>query len=313
MVHVRIVVPGERSAQVLELLEGTPSATNLIFFAEAARKPPGDVILVDVARADVSLIVADLQESNIASEGSIAINEIDAEISAFSDTARAAASGSRGNSVLWEDVESKASDDVELSFMYLAFMTLACLIASVGLLLDSPILIVGAMIVGPDFGPIAGLSVGIAERHGDLAKRSLLALLIGFPVAIAITFGFVELVRLLDLTPDGYATGFHPFTRFIAHPDWFSLIVAVFAGVAGVLSLTSLKSGALVGVLVSVTTIPAAAYLAVAAAFRDGGEAMGALAQLGANLGGIFVAGAITLWIQRLLYERRRARHLAVR
>src|SRR5262249_32238863 len=133
----------------------------------------------------------------------------------------------------------------------------------------------------------------------------------GFPVAIALTYGFVELSRALDLPPDGYRTGFHPFTRFIAHPDGFSLVVAVLAGIAGILSLTSLKSGALVGVLVSVTTIPAGAYLAVAPASPDGGAAGGALAQLAANLGGIFVAGVVTLLIQRRLYERRRERHLA--
>ena len=70
-------------------------------------------------------------------------------------------------------------------------MVLACLIASVGIILDSPILIIGAMVVGPEFGPIAGLCVALVQRKPDLVKRSLLPLAVGFPVGIAAAFGFV--------------------------------------------------------------------------------------------------------------------------
>jgi hypothetical protein len=77
-----------------------------------------------------------------------------------------------------------------------------------------------------------------------------------------------------------------------------------------VLPLTSTKSGALIGVLVSVTTIPATANIGVAAAYGDAGEASGAAAQLAINLGAIVLAGMLTLYLQRLLYVRRRAQHL---
>jgi uncharacterized membrane protein len=86
--------------------------------------------------------------------------------------------------------------------------------------------------------------------------------------------------------------------------------VAYFAGVAGVLSLTAAKSGALIGVLISVTTIPAAANIGVAAALGDGEEWLGAMLQLSLNLTAIVLAGIATLYIQRRLYIRRRRRHL---
>ena len=76
----------------------------------------------------------------------------------------------------------------------------------------------------------------------------------------------------------------HPLTDFISNPDAFSFIVAFVAGIAGVLSLTSAKSGALIGVLVSVTTIPAAANIGVAAAFGEWAEWRGAMLQLAVNL-----------------------------
>jgi uncharacterized hydrophobic protein (TIGR00271 family) len=138
-----------------------------------------------------------------------------------------------------------------------------------------------------------------------LARRSARALLVGFPVGITAAYLFALLVRAFDITPEGFKTDVHPLTRFISHPDEFSVIVAVFAGMAGVLSLTSTKSGALIGVLVSVTTIPAAANIGVAAAFQDWSEWRGAILQLAANLAGILVAGVVTLWAQQRLLRRR--------
>src|SRR3712207_9582709 len=93
MVHFRIVVPHRTSEQVMDLLKATPSVCNLIFLPGAAHKPEGDVILCDVAREDASVVVSDLRELEIDREGSIAIEEIDAEMSAAADRAEKAAAG----------------------------------------------------------------------------------------------------------------------------------------------------------------------------------------------------------------------------
>jgi uncharacterized hydrophobic protein (TIGR00271 family) len=310
VVHLRIVVPSHNAEHALDLLRETPSVVNLIYLERAAQKPEGDVILCDVAREDASLIISDLREFEIHHEGSIAIEEIDSHISDVAKYAEEAAAGSPGDAVVWEQVETRTSENTEFSFNFLAFMILAGLIASVGVLLDSPILIIGAMVVGPEFGPIAGFCVAIVQRRLDVAKRSMLALAIGFPAAITAAFLFTLLVRAVDLTPEGFSSSEHPLTQFISHPDAFSLIVAVFAGTAGVLSLTSTKSGALIGVLISVTTIPAAANIGVAAAFADWSEWRGAMAQLAVNLTGIVLAGVATLYLQRRIYLRRRIAHL---
>ena len=123
--------------------------------------------------------LSDLRELDVDTEGSIAIEHIDSAISSFAEAAERAASGHPGDAVIWEEVESRTSENIELNGVFLAFMALACLIASVGIFLDSPILIVGAMIVGPEFGPIAGLCVALVQRRPDVARRSLRALAIG--------------------------------------------------------------------------------------------------------------------------------------
>ncbi len=114
----------------------------------------------------------------------------------------------------------------------------------------------------------------------------------------------------LDVFPDDFTQAGHPFTEFISNPDFLSFFVAFVAGSAGMLSLTSAKSGALVGVLISVTTIPAASNIAVAAAYGDWSDALGAALQLGLNLSGIVLAGVLTLFVQRRWYVSRRRKHL---
>jgi uncharacterized hydrophobic protein (TIGR00271 family) len=311
MVHLRIAVPAERSDKVVGLLEASPSVSSLARIDGASRKPRGDLVLCDVAREEASVVIDDLRELGVPRDGSISIEEIDSQLSAAAERAERAAPGSPGDAVVWEEVEARTSENVELNANFLAFITLACLIASVGVMLGQPILIVGAMVVGPEFGPLAGLCVALVQRRHDLGLRSLTALVVGFPVGITAAFLFAIFANWTDLVADGFTVGDRPLTAFISEPSAFSFIVALFAGVAGVLSLTSAKSGALIGVLISVTTIPAAAAIGVAAAFGDWPDWRGAIAQLAINLSAIVLAGVATLLVQRLVYERRRRRHLA--
>jgi uncharacterized hydrophobic protein (TIGR00271 family) len=307
MLHLRIVLPNHQAEHVLDLLNALPSVVNVIYLPRAAHKPEGDVILCDVAREDASVILSDLRELDIHREGSIAIEAIDTAISESAERAVEAASGAPSDAVVWEEVEGRTSENTELSFSFVAFMTIATLIGAVGIILDQPVLIVGAMIVGPEFGPLAGLMVATVQLRRHLARRSLAALAVGFPIAIAVTAIVTLLIKWTGLGPDTIED--RSFTDFISHPDFFSFMVAYLAGIAGVLSLTSAKSGALIGVLVSVVTIPAAANVGVAAAYADWNEFSGALAQLAINLPTIVLAGVTTLYIQRRVYVARRRRH----
>jgi uncharacterized hydrophobic protein (TIGR00271 family) len=310
VVHLRIVVPSDRSDQVLGLLEAAPSACNLVYLAGVARQPRGDVVLCDVTREDASVVIGDLKELGIARDGSISLVQIDSQLSRAADRAEHATPGAPANAVVWEEVEARTSENIELGGNFLAFMVLACLIASVGIFLGSPILIVGAMVVGPEFGPLAGFCVAVVERRPRFALRSLSALAVGFPLGITAAFLFTLISKATGLIDSDFSASIHPLTQFISKPDDFSFIVACFAGAAGMLSLTAAKSGALIGVLISVTTIPAAANVGVAAAVADWSEWRGAMAQLAVNLTAIVLAGVTTLFIQRRLYERRRMRHL---
>jgi len=308
MVHLRVVAPGDLADQVLDLFCASPQVTNVARFRDTAHKPRGDLILCDIAREEASVIIGDLKELRIHERGSIAIEHIDSSISTVAIAAEKAAHGLPSDAVVWEEVEARTSEQTELSVTFLAFMIAAMQIAAVGIVLDEPILIVGAMVVGPEFGPLAALCVALIRRQRRLAKRSLAALAIGFPVGTAGALLSSLLLIAIGAFPDDYGT--HQFTDFISNPDFLSFFVAVVAGVAGMLSLTTAKSGALIGVLVSVTTIPAASNVGVAAAYGEWHAALGAAEQLVINLGGIVVAGVVTLYIQNREYLTRRREHL---
>lgn len=310
MVHLRILASPAKAESSLALLESNASVSNIVLLAGAARQPAGDVILCDVAREDASVVIADLRDLGVDRDGAISLDSIDMHLSVASDRAVVAAKGAPSDSVVWEEVEERTSESATLSFSFLAFMVLAALIASVGIYLDSSILIVGAMVVGPEFGPIAGFCVALVQPPRSLALRSFLALAIGFPLAIgAVTVASLTFMAT-GVTPAEFSLEDHSLARVIASPDFFALFVALCAGAAGMLSLSTAKSGALIGVLISVTTIPAAANVGIGAAYGDGPAFRGSLGQLAINLAGILVAGTLTLAMQRALYEHRRRRHL---
>ena len=173
-------------------------------------------------------------------------------------------------------------------------MVLATLLAAIGVVTDSQITIVGAMVVGPEFGPLAGLAIALVRRRPAIARRSAVALLVGFVAAIVVVALFTLLGRGTGLVSPADIAGPRQ-TDFIYHPGWFSLITALVAGTAGMLSLSSSKSAVLVGVFISVTTIPAAGNAAVAGVLGNWHETWQSLAQLGINLVGITAAA----------YERR--------
>ncbi|UJA20691.1 DUF389 domain-containing protein [Thermoleophilia bacterium SCSIO 60948] len=309
MIHLRIVCPRELSEQAQEILSGSDSACNLVVAEGAARRPEGDLILCDVAREDASVLIGELRELGIGEDGSIALDDMTAQISRGAIEAEKAARGMPSDAIVWEEIESHTSEEVELSATFLAFMVIAISIAAVGIITDQIVLIIGAMVVGPEFGPLAALAVAVVERRGDLARKSTLALLVGFPLGIAVAVAGTLVLDAVGLIPANFESSTQEQTGFIAHPDAFSVVVASLAGMAGVLSLTSAKSGALVGVLISVTTIPAAGGIGVALALGEAGELAGSAAQLGINLGAILATSIIVLTVERINYERRRRRH----
>jgi uncharacterized hydrophobic protein (TIGR00271 family) len=307
MVHLRIVAPAASVEEVLERLSADPTIVNVVRVAGASVAPEGDLILCDVAREQASVLVEDLGAMGLRTHGSISVDNVDTVLSKAALAAEKRAPGAPADAVVWEDVESRTFETASLSGVFCLFMVLAALIAAVGLFYDSPILVVGAMVVGPEFGPVAGFCVAAVNGSRALAIRSFVALVVGFPLAIVVTALATLLFEAMGVIPHSFDAGRHALSDSIAQPDFFAFFVAFCAGIAGMVSLSTAKSGALIGVLISVTTIPAAANASVTAALGDWHDTWGSLGQLGVNLVALITAGMLTLWIQRRGVHRRRA------
>ncbi len=291
---------------MLALLDRAPDVTNVWHLAGAASKPHGDLVSCDVAKEEGSSIVAELRALGLEQRGSIAVESVDASISDAAVRAELAAPGSPADAIVWEEVEGRVEESATLSASFLVLMTIATMIAAIGIITDSIVLIIGAMVVGPEYGPLAGICVALVEGRPRLAARSLRALAAGFPTAI-VGSGLLTLVLIeTGIAPETLSSLDRELTLFISHPNWASAIVAVLAGAVGMLALTGAKSGVLVGVLISVTTIPAAANVGVAAVYGTWSEAGGAAAQLAINVTAIVVTGLAVLSIARAAQRRRR-------
>ncbi|GAA3771823.1 DUF389 domain-containing protein [Streptomyces phyllanthi] len=308
MLHLRLITPPDKTDEVVRLVERTVGTTHLVVLPGSARNPVGDVVMCDVAREAGDELIGALRALDLDTRGSIAVENIDLSLSDRAQRAKDEAPGEGADAVLWEHLADATHEESTLSVTYLAFITLATMIAACGVVLDNAILIVGAMAVGPEFGPLAGFSTALVQRHPRLALRSLTALLVGFAVAMAVTVGFSLFMDWLGLFTKEQLEADRPSTAFVYAPDAFSFVVAVLAGIAGTLSLTSAKSGLLVGVAISVTTVPAAANAAVALSYGDTEQTWGSTEQLLLNLLGIVLAGTLTLLTQKWLWASQRER-----
>ncbi|MGW0603047.1 DUF389 domain-containing protein [Streptomyces sp. NPDC002644] len=309
MLHLRLITPCGRTDEVVGLLRKTVGCTHLVVVPGAAREPAGDLLTVDVAREAADEVIGELRRMGLDKEGSISADNLDLSLSAHADRAEREAPGEGADAVVWDQLVEATHEESSFSWTYVAFLTLATMIAACGVVLDNAVLIVGAMAVGPEFGPLAGFCTALVRPAPRLAVRSLVALLGGFAVAMALTALFSLFMTSVGLFSAEQLDADRPNTGFIYDPDLFSFVVALLAGCAGMLSLTSAKSGALVGVAISVTTVPAAANAAVAFDYGDYGQGWGSSLQLMVNLAGIVLAGTLTLLVQKWSWSRKLRRH----
>ena len=204
--------------------------------------------------------------------------------------------------LVWEDVLGMASRNARPIARYLAFMVVAGVVGSYGVIDTNVILIVGAMAISPDLLPITAVGVGLVDRRLRLAARALVTLLIGMTLAAAAACLSASLQDVFGLIPAGFDIH-STVLGTLATVSNETIVVALAAGIAGMLALET-RASAGVGVAVSVTTIPAAAYLGVAAGLGEADQARGALAVLAANVAMLVVGASGTLALQRLLARR---------
>jgi uncharacterized hydrophobic protein (TIGR00271 family) len=305
MLHVRAVSPAALTEQLAGRLSVAPGVHNLVVRAGAARRPDGDAVEFDVRDGAANPVFSALRELGLDRAGVICVERVDAALTRPPVPAGDHGALRQETAPVWEMVEATIRQGEAYAPSFYALLAVAGLIGAVGLLTNSEILIVGAMVVGPEYNAIVGVALGISRRVRAEVRDGLLALCWGFLAAIVVTLLFGLSARASGKTPDAFLRGVRPVADLINTPNVFSVIVAVLAGIVGVVSLTEARANALIGVFISVTTIPAAASLGVSIAYSSWDEAWGSLLQLLLNVVLLVIVGAAGLSAQRAIWHRR--------
>jgi len=304
VIHIRTVSPSDVTPRLVESLGSNAGVVNLVVLEGVAHNPDGDSLQFDVITAEANPVLEELRRFELDRRGSIVIENIDTSISELAAQAERREPSRANFSPIWEEAEARIRERGTYQPSWFVLLAIAGIIGAVGILTNSQILVVGAMVVGPEYGAMIGVALGIDQRDAVPIRRGLNALLFGFALAIAVTLVFSLVIRAFDLQPREFELGIRPVSDLIDSPNAFSIIVAVLAGIVGVVSLTEARASTLIGVFVSVTTIPAAADVGLSIAFGEWSEAGGALLQLLVNVVILIVVGAIGLAVQRRIWGR---------
>jgi uncharacterized hydrophobic protein (TIGR00271 family) len=293
MIDLEVFGDVEAMRPVAQLLDGIDGVSRVRLID--ATRPGHAVVSATVRPRTVDALLEELRREGVP-DAEITLTRVEAVGSL--------ATGKTEVSLVWADVVGTAWLNARPIARYLAFMFVAGVIASYGVIDDNVILIVGAMAVSPDLLPITGIAVGLASRQLHLAVRALLTLAAGLGTAClaAALSAFVQ--NGLDLIPSGFdieETGILGGLTTVSNE---TIAVALVAGIAGMLALETRASSG-VGVAISVTTIPASAYLGVAVGLREFDEAWGALGVLGVNVLMMVVGAVATLGLQGAVARRR--------
>ncbi|WP_370249602.1 DUF389 domain-containing protein [Nocardioides sp.] len=299
LTHLRLTVPTALVGDVERLLVEHPYTTNVTVSRGASLKPVGDLVEVDVARERAADLLDHLHGIGVSEEGGIVVLRPQGTPFREAERLERLAPGHPDDAVIWEAVISDAESAAVPTISYHAFLLIAVALAAIAVVTDSAVLVVGAMVVGPEFGAIAALSAGLVLRRPRLVGRAARLLLLSFTVAVAAVTLLALLARGAGILTAADVLAPRPNTGFIWHPDIWSFVVAVLAGAAGALALALDRANALVGVFISVTTVPAAGNLALGIAIADVDEINGSLGQLGLNVAGMVVSGVVVLLVVR--------------
>jgi uncharacterized hydrophobic protein (TIGR00271 family) len=290
MLRLRLDVPADRADEVVEALDRR--GVRRLVASPLAASAKVVVLEADVPISAGDAVVAAVKDLGIGAGDYVLVHE---QVVAPSATERDRFEAPEA--LAWVELMGQAWANARPIGRYLALMSVAAVVAGLGVITDNAILIVGAMAVSPDLLPICATCIGVGARRLVLARRAFVTLSVGL---LLVAVGGALIAVLLNLTGILAAdfeiddTGLSG----LATTDYSTVLVALAAGVAAILSFETRASWA-VGVAISVTTIPASAYLGVACGVGEAGRAGGALLVLVVNVTLLTLSGSLTLWVQQ--------------
>jgi uncharacterized hydrophobic protein (TIGR00271 family) len=298
VLRLRLAVEQNRADTVTEALEGTGGVHRIVALTPE-RAGTGVVLAADVMPSVADRVVQLIREWEVADEDYLLTRQD--VVAPNPPHGRLAKSGE----FAWIEVMGEARTHSRPLGLYLALMSVAAVLGAIGVITDNPILVVGAMAVSPDLLPICAACVGLVAGRWPLALRATVTLLLGILLTWAVAAGLAWGLQLTGILTSDFEVH-DSALKGLAHIDYSTVLVALAAGVAAMLSFET-RAAAAVGVAISVTTIPASALFGVSLGLGEVGVSWGAAGVLGVNVSLLLLSGTATLAFQRWLVGRRDA------
>lgn len=297
MRYIEITVPDGRRQAVIGVLD--EEGIDYIVSDETSDREYTAVVRFPLPTRAVEHVLDRLNRIGIGDNSRVVIIDAETVISQeFDDLLdRYSHGGTKGERTSRQVLRTKA-DELTPSFpIYVVMLLISAVVATAGLLADSPAVVVGSMVIAPLIGPALAANVGIVTDDDGLKTSGFAYQLSGISIVIVASVGLALLARLAGLEPAGVDIVVAAELQERVSPNLFSLAVALGAGVAGILSLTRGFSEAIVGVMIAAALIPPAAAVGITAAWGMYGAASGAAILVLVNLLSINLAALATLWV----------------
>jgi uncharacterized hydrophobic protein (TIGR00271 family) len=274
------------TAARLDAMEGVQRV--LVF---TCADPDAAVLWADARPVSADGVLAELERLDITHDDYVL-----ARIDVIAPSDRRSLAGT-AEGFAWVQVLGEARANARPLARFSVPMMVAGLIASLGVIDENPVLIVGAMAVSPDLLPICAACVGLVGRRFSLIRQALVTLAVGLALAALVAGIVTAALDLFDALPASYNADVS-FLHGLTHVDETTVLIALAAGIAAMLAFET-RASAAIGVAISVTTIPASAALGVAFGFGAWSRGLDALEVLGVNVTCLLLSGSLTLAAQQ--------------
>ncbi len=293
---VQVTIPTGKRETVLKLLDG--EGIDYVVTDETSGREYTAVAYFPLPTSAVEPVLETLREAGLEREAyTIVLKAETVESERFESlTEEYAEQEPSEERIARQELEARAEELASALPTYVIMTVVSAVIATAGLLLDSPATVVGSMVIAPLIGPAMAAAVGSVIDNGELFRRGVALQLLGVGLAIVSATLFAAFVQMANLVPPGLDPLSLSEVAERLSPSVLSLAVALGAGVAGAVSLMTGVSAALVGVMIAVALIPPAATVGIGIAWGDPSLAVGSAVLVAVNVLSINLAALVVLW-----------------
>ena len=199
------------------------------------------------------------------------------------------------NQVSPATLRSKAKDMRLNTRSYLWMMVLSAVVAVSGILIASPAVVVGSMVIAPIVSPMLTASIGAVRDDREMLVDSVHQQMLGLGVAMMAAVAFSYLAKEFFAVPTALDITSMTLVSGRVAPSLLSLVIGFASGAAGAYGLATKGSVTIVGVMIAAALIPTAAVTGIGVAWGQAVVAVGSLVLLVITIVVVNVGGYLML------------------